>query len=392
MIRRESGRPSSGAFRSPPSMKLRTCFDKLRVSGQRPAGARNERGIALIIVLVVVALLTITVTEFTYSVQLDQHRLRNSIHALQASLLARSGINLAEGFLMQDDEPRFDAFTEEWWLALDEFCGGLELDPGMYVRCRVRDESGKINVNGTRGTRRVTEDQRVTSDAVLRDALRRIFEAHEIDVEIVDRLAEYWAQDPPEPSDGRQLRVPDFGSLEDFAATFGIPTDRLLRLREILTAQRGYTRININTAPAEVLAAVINEPGAVSDIVDRQMQEEPFTNVGEIAPLLGDVENANVIRGLFTVNSRLFRLEASAITNANPTALRRGGIGQTLSVLVYRIPDLRRRQEGEPGWTLRPLDWQKEGGARLFRGAGLEEDRSQLTGGLGTQTSRDFLR
>ena len=60
---------------------------------------RNERGIALFIVLVIVALLTIIVTEFTYSVQLDQHRVRNSIHALQAALLARSGVNLAEGFL-----------------------------------------------------------------------------------------------------------------------------------------------------------------------------------------------------------------------------------------------------------------------------------------------------
>jgi general secretion pathway protein K len=359
---------------------------------QRPVTAPNERGIALIIVLIVVALLTITVTEFTYSVRLDQHRLRNSLHALQASLLARSGINLAEGFLMQDEEPRYDAFTEEWWLGLDEFCRGLELDPGMYVRCKVRDESGKININGTRGALRVSEDQRVTGDAVLRDALRRIFEAHEIDVDIVDRLADYWAQEPPELADGRRLRVPDFSSLEDFAATFGIPTEKLIRLREILTAQRGYTRININTAPAEVLAAVINDAAPVSDIVDRQMQEEPFVTVGDIAPLLGDIENAGVIRGLFTVNSRLFRLEASAVANANPAAAgRRGGIGQTLSVLVYRIPDLRRREDGKTGWTLRPLDWQKEGGARLFRDAGLEEDESERTGESEMEDSRGFL-
>ena len=54
------------------------------MSGHVPTSEtlRNERGIALIIVLVIVALLTITVTEFTYSVQLDQHRVRNSIHAL----------------------------------------------------------------------------------------------------------------------------------------------------------------------------------------------------------------------------------------------------------------------------------------------------------------------
>lgn len=363
-----------------------------RRAAGRPALVRGDRGIALIIVLIVVALLTITVTEFTYSVQLDQHRLRNSIHALQASLLARSGINLAEGFLMQDEEPRYDAFTEEWWLGLEEFCRGLELDPGMYVRCKVRDESGKINVNGTRGSLRTTEDQRVTGDAVLRDALRRIFEAHEIEVDIVDRLVDYWAQEPPESSDGRPLRVPDFGSLEDFAATFGIPAEKLPRLRQVVSAQRGYTRININTAPAEVLAAIINEPGVVSDIVDRQMQEEPFVNVGDIAPLLGDVENAGVIRGLFTVNSRLFRIEASAVANANPNAARRGGIGQTLSVLVYRVPDLRRRDDGKTGWTLRPLDWQKEGGARLFREEGPEDGEAETTGASEMENSRSFFQ
>ena len=56
-----------------------------------PRPLANERGLALVIVLAVVALLTILVTEFTFNTQLDQHRTRNAVHALQAQLLARSG-------------------------------------------------------------------------------------------------------------------------------------------------------------------------------------------------------------------------------------------------------------------------------------------------------------
>src|SRR5262249_27259495 len=106
----EAGR--MGSTRSPSCRWIRCLHRTLG------AAARNERGIALLIVLIVVALLTITVTEFTYSVQIDQHRTRNAIHALQAQLLARSGINLAEGFLMLDDEPSYDARSEQWWLQL----------------------------------------------------------------------------------------------------------------------------------------------------------------------------------------------------------------------------------------------------------------------------------
>src|SRR5215471_3536984 len=120
---------------------------------------RNQRGIALLIVLVIVALLTITVTEFTYSVQIDAHRSRNALHALQSQLLARSGVNLAEGFLMMDDEPTYDAYSEDWYVQLVDFCKGLQLDDTMRLRCRVRDESGKLNVNNTRGLRRTNNAQ-----------------------------------------------------------------------------------------------------------------------------------------------------------------------------------------------------------------------------------------
>jgi general secretion pathway protein K len=363
--------------------------------GHRAAAVSNQRGVALLVVLMVVALLTITVLEFTYSVQIDMHRTRNALHALQAQLLARSGVNLAEGFLMADEEPGFDSYSEEWWLGLIEFCKGVQLDETTLMRCRVRDESGKININNTKAPKRLTQGQQITRDAILRDAMRCMFEGIGIDVEIVDKLTDYWQQDPPLDANGQPSQIPDFTSLEDFGATFGIPPEQLDKLRPFLTAQpSGLLRgININTAPRGVLAVVLtDDAGAgcaepadvVAEIMERQVDlERPFKTTAEVQSVIQGLDNAPLKRALFEVRSRLYRLEASALSNIDPEQPSGGGIGQTLSVLVLRVQDSKPRPGGPvmgangnplPNWTLRPLDWQKEGGARLFRSVPSEDE------------------
>jgi general secretion pathway protein K len=368
-------------------------FTLRQSKGVRPLG---ERGVALLTVIIVVALLTIAVTEFTYSVQLDAHRARNSLYRIQAALLARSGINLAESFLSLDEEPAFDAFTEEWWLQFNQFCQDLALNPGTQMHCQVEDESGKININQTRLSQASLEQQRgqrITPDAFLRDAVRQLFENRQILLgiggDVGDRLEEYWAQEPPSDDQNRPSAVADFASLEDFAATFQIPTRHLRSLRRVLTAQRReYQRaININTAPAEVLAAILPDaPEAVAAILDRQQnRDEPFRSAGEISGLLQEqgVEESATIGRLFDVKSRLYRLRADGVANVDPSAPDGGGIGQTLSVLVQRSVGQRRPGSEAPGWTLKPLDWQKEGGAQLLKRSLDELDATAPTDELG---------
>jgi general secretion pathway protein K len=359
---------------------------------------RNERGVALLVVLTVVTLLTITITEFTYAVLVDQHRVRNSLNALQAALLARSGVNIAESFLAQDTEVAFDAYTEDWWLALEEFRVGLELGESARLAIRVEDEGGKINVNLTRPPRRETRERsdQPTRDAFLRDALRRIFEAHGIEVEIVDRVEEYWLREEGQDKRGRPIVVQDFGSLEDFAAAFGIPRRKLVVLRPLLTAHdRSVQRwMNINTAPPEVLAAVLNDASLVGEILSRQQEDEPFQNTGEIGRMFrdADLESSNIVASLFNTRSNVFRLHSSALVNIDPESESLSGIGQTLSVLVLRRADPRLRTPGDEegvGWTFKPLDWQKEGGARLFRS--LVDDDLDESGEEGERSESPFF-
>jgi type II secretory pathway component PulK len=347
---------------------------------------RDESGVALVIVLTIVALLTITVMEFTYNVQLDRHRTRNSLDAMQAKLLARSGINLVETFLAQDQVEEYDAFNEEWALALNEFCAGIELEPTMRLRCKWRDESGKININLARpsSTQQGSPD-RITRDQIVRNAVEVIFAQLGVGIEeIGDQLREYFTTELP-PDDPRD-RIPDFGSVEEFAAFFKVPAAKLKKLRPYLTAQPAnrVTKINANTAPELVLNAVLRgyevltgqadwEGGqqAVNNIIEQRANDPPFTKDGEVVAAFAaalDEKVRGAMSQMFGAKSSYFRLEASGLTNSDPTGETPGGIGQTLSVLVRRTrkANVRGQDDGRINWTFRRLDWQKEAGARLF--------------------------
>ena len=123
----------------------------------------------------------------------------------------------------------------------------------------------------------------------------------------------------------------------------------------------------------------------IEDIIARQVDiEQPFRSTGDINSVIQGLDNVDLKRRLFGVRSRLYRLEASALTNVDPLVPDSGWIGQRLSVLVSRqqgarLPASQQPAVGPsgnplPNWTLRPLDWQKEGGARLFRSTSEEEE------------------
>jgi hypothetical protein len=235
----------------------------------------------------------------------------------------------------------------------------------------------------------------VSADAVYRDALETIFMLENVHIDDAgDKLRDYWEAPPPGAADDDRARMPDFGSLEDFAALYRIPPAKLARLRRFLTAQPGnrLNRINVNTAPEEVLHAVLvgygTEGGgdAMQQILERRLEDPPFQNQGEVLQTLSGIDDRVrvALTQMLGTNSKYFRLQASALTNADPTGVVPGGIGQTLSVLVFRSKRINQRggrtnqRTGGIGqrtggndqqfvWTFRRLDWQKEAGARLFR-------------------------
>lgn len=389
---------------------------------------RDEKGVALVIVLLIVALLTITTMEFADSTTIYAHMTRNSINGMQASLLARSGINLGEAFLLHDEDPIVDGFSEEWCpepreesCRIDESI--FQLPPNLRLRVEIFDETGKININLTRPQNLQEIDVLDPANPPLfyawQEVLSRLFESRGVDPIAVERLGEYWKQkmeanaeqveeasntedqggaDPagqggdglsPQDLTAAQLDVlMDFPSLDDANVALGLSPRDLERIRDYVTAlpKRRFPTINANTAPRQVLDAVIDD-GSISEGIVSQRLEAPLQQADWLQ-LIAGLDNQDPlsrhVRRMVQTRSYMFRVISSALVNPDPTT-GLGGIGRTASMLVRRVPrGGRQAGEGNAGrWTLTRLDWQKEGGAKLFvedhgDASGVGEDEIRL--------------
>ena len=259
----------------------------------------NERGIALVITLLVVALLTITVVEFTYSVEVDYHMTRNALDGVQAGLLARSGINFGEAVLLKNFETqpqpggvqqgvRF-AFLDPWCVDNDgqpNFSGDypscdfepdskLRVPDNMRLMVRIFDEGGKIDLNQVRpqrtadcpiwenagsGTGNSTNPANPVGPLARLDALGRVLDLAGAGPEVKALYESYWVnvcaglpskvagQTTPtgrQPTPGsistalqdwQHLVRNEFASLDDAARLLNLPPEVVRRLRPLVTA------------------------------------------------------------------------------------------------------------------------------------------------------------
>lgn len=143
----------------------------------------RRRGVALLIVLVVLAIMTVTVGTLMYQTRMEINMTQAQLEATQAYFLARSGVwralNLLREDLLKDmdairdsdliridDKERgiqFDSYYEPWGsdveLLRDVKLGPPEerRDPRGSFSVRVIDEAGKLNINARRVPRRALE-------------------------------------------------------------------------------------------------------------------------------------------------------------------------------------------------------------------------------------------
>ncbi|MFQ6672534.1 MAG: general secretion pathway protein GspK, partial [Candidatus Tectimicrobiota bacterium] len=125
-------------------------------AGEPRALRRSERGVALIIVLWILVLLTFLVLDFAFSTRLDTTVVRNYLEEAQAYYLAQAAFHTAVAEILEDydytylQEDRQLVFAkrnppaEEPNEAPDR--SDLALGPGLFSY-EVTDEESKININ-----------------------------------------------------------------------------------------------------------------------------------------------------------------------------------------------------------------------------------------------------
>ncbi len=310
-------------------------------------------------ILLGVTLLAIVVLEFTYAAQVHYHLARNTLNLLQASYLARSGINLAGLILEQDAQSSgIDSLGELWASPLP----ALPVGEGQVV-VRIEDATGKLNLNALRYANG-------TINPTWRAVAERLFIEVGVDPDLLDPLVDWLdANDFPEPRGAEKdfyLRLtppykPRNGpllTLGELSWIKGLDLKTLGRLRQVVSVLPDpYTRININTALPEVLFALLEEGEAVNRILAAR-QKAPFHGLSELRQNLGPKDRVLASRlQLVDVRSRYFTIEAWATV---------GGVSQATSTLVQRRSSKIFPVRWQPD-ALRPMFFQENSNATPFR-------------------------
>jgi general secretion pathway protein K len=302
----------------------------------------GERGAALIVVLLVLALLALVVTEFAYSARLEASMVRSYRDEVQARHLAEAGVHQAMREILS--QAQVAAVDGDGRLVFYRALRGqttptrvpalprtrVALGPGEFSY-RIGDEAARLGLNGRDPAR-----------------LDRLLLALSVDRQqrevIVDSL-----QDWRDANDLHRLN----GAESDFYLRLPVPyrarNDNLQDAAELLQI-RGVTPelyfgagghpglgdlvtavainvANLNTAPPPVLRAFGLSDAEVSDVVQTRVRA-PYPSVP--ARLAG--------RGL-TAQTSVFRIEAEgrvggAARSRVVTVVRRGRPGRVLDLTV----------------------------------------------------------
>lgn len=216
---------------------------------------RGEYGAAVITAMLVVALAATTASFMMWQNHLWLRQIENLDAQAQARWNARAAINWGRAVL-EEDKREVDHSGEQWAALPPPFDA-----EGGEVAGEMRDAQGLFNLNN------LVRDGKISQGDVV--ILSRLMILLDIDPNLINALVDwmdadseisqpggaedmqYLALDPPYRAANRSL-----SEVNELYRIQGFNQDSIERLTPFVTALPEPTTINVNTAPAEVLAAL----------------------------------------------------------------------------------------------------------------------------------------
>lgn len=314
------------------------------MKGKRQTSGDGQRGVALIISLLALSLLTVLVVEFTFSMRVDLARTHHWMASKKAALLAHTGILLAAELLALDERMSNGDTNDEIWAkpfpALNTETGSIML--------RIEDEYARLNLNRLAAGNRSLDGRRYTA------LLLELGLSEELGSTLADWLdrndstssapegaeTDYYAElSPPyEPRNGVLY------SFAELALIKGYDREARRALRPFTTVMEGTeSAVNINTAPPEVLRSLdprLDNDAVIASILTRR-DAAAIVNDEEVKAMdpLGSLINQGDIDRLFRYSSSLFRVRATGNSDgimASVEAVLRRERGKVR--IVYWLP------------------------------------------------------
>jgi general secretion pathway protein K len=281
-------------------------------------GARRpperERGVALVLALLMTALLVVLAVEVSGGARINLRRVENTTTVLRGHELAQAGIEAAKVMLANDlAKGSVDSLQEPWaqpW-------GPYPMGDGE-VAVHIEDANGRLNLNNLVG-------ERGTPDPEFVGIVRNLYRELEVDPGLVNPLVDWL--DPDDLPSGplgaesayyEKLSPPyrakngPMDSLQELLSVRGYDRDLLQRLAPYVAALPRGTLLNVNTAPPEVLLALRADlPRGVVDAIETARNATPFRTVQDLTGMQELREYALPVKWLTTV-SRYFLVTSTA--------------------------------------------------------------------------------
>jgi len=275
----------------------------------------HERGIALVMVLGLLALVSAWAIRAIDADSLALERAMWQKDEARARMGIESGVELAKALLKTDQQQsRVDHLDEAWAIDTPSY----PVDDG-FISVVVRDAGRYYNLNN------LVRDGSVVPVELA--AVKRLFRQAEIPEELAIHLADWMDADSQQVGSGiqeagrydnRPYRVKN-APLDRFEELLLIPgfehvmLDRLSELAIVCPVSKPVP-VNINTAPAEVIAAVADIALAEAEQVVEERQSSPFEDL----KILKNRDRyrqwgARLASSRFAVNSEIFTVRVRSV-------------------------------------------------------------------------------
>jgi general secretion pathway protein K len=309
---------------------------------------KNEKGFALILVLMVVGALSVLILDMNYSTRVNLHLAENFRDETQAVFLAQGSVEAAKALLLEDQDSAYDALVGEddaIWATPNEH---QEAGGSIKIKFTIVDEDGKLwiydlfKVQGPPSTTAQTILDNLENQL---DLDQGVFDTIQDWIDDDNNPMPYGAEnddhyqnlDPPyEAANGELMDLSELLLVKDVSDKLyhGRNTAFAAGLKDLFTTYNNGKKgkVNVNTAHPEVLTALVDKVFA-EDVE----QEIPIETVNNIPGWSGLPKN---IKNMLDVKSAYFSVhvwvQVNKVSKTLHTVLQRDWSHDKVTVEYWR--------------------------------------------------------
>jgi general secretion pathway protein K len=308
----------------------------------------DERGVALLMVLLILSLLVPLILEFDSEARRELREAAAFRDNFKAAMLVRSSVEVCQAILRYDTELDrqtgrvYDGLTDAWAIPISNY----PLGDGILA-ARIEDEHGKFDLNS------LTTQSDSPAELAKVARLKRLFHLLRLDPRLVEALTDWVDPDDQAEPNGaenayylaqttpyRAANGP-MQTLDELHLVKGFTDEVVRQITPYVTVHTLGGLVNVNTADPLVLQAL--DPRITPEIAQELIQARPFLTIQDLDRVKSIESIAKELRtmSVYTVRSDDFSTRVTAtineVTKTARAVIRRTSENGDSDVTYFRL-------------------------------------------------------